>query len=110
MVSEWVRHQNADQLAMRLQEKGIPAHVSWSTQDLAADRHLQERKALQWVSAPGIPERLAVGSPACFSSSSDVGIRRLTPELGQDEEYVFGQLLGMSSAHQAELVSREVIW
>jgi crotonobetainyl-CoA:carnitine CoA-transferase CaiB-like acyl-CoA transferase len=110
MVSEWVRHQNADQLALRLQEKGIPAHVSWSTEDLAADRHLQERKALQWVSAPGIPERLAVGSPACFSSSPDVGIRRLTPELGQDEEYVFGQLLGMSSARQAELVSREVIW
>lgn len=110
MVSDWLRHQNADQLAARLQEKGIRAHVSWSTEDLAADKHLQERRALQWVSAPGIPERLAVGSPARFSASPDVGIRRLTPELGQDEEYVFGQLLGMSEAQRAELVSREVIW
>lgn len=110
LVSEWVRLHNADQLASRLQEKGIAAHVSWSTQDLAADQHLQERKALQWVSGPGIPERLAVGAPARFSSSPDVGIRRLTPELGQDEGYVLGELLGMSSAQQAELVSREVIW
>lgn len=110
MVSQWLSQHNADQLVERLQEKGIRAHVSWSSLDVAADPHLLERQALQWVSAPGIPERLAVGSPARFSASPDVGIRRLTPELGQDEGYVFGELLGLSSAQQAALVEREVIW
>jgi benzylsuccinate CoA-transferase BbsF subunit len=33
----------------------------------------------------------------------------LTPELGQDEEYVFGQLLGMDSAQRAELEERGII-
>jgi benzylsuccinate CoA-transferase BbsF subunit len=33
----------------------------------------------------------------------------LTPELGQDEEYVFGQLLGMSSAQRIELAERGII-
>ena len=109
MVSDWLLKQNADELVTRLQRKGISAHVSWNTLDVAADKHLQERNALQRVSAPGIPERLAVGSPARFSSSPDVGIRRLTPELGQDEEYVFGQLLGMGSAQRAELEERGII-
>ena len=109
MVSGWLLQQNADELVTRLQGKGIAAHVSWNTLDIAADQHLQERNALQRVSGPGIPERLAVGSPARFSSSPDVGIRRLTPELGQDEEYVIGQLLGMGSAQRAELEERGII-
>ena len=58
---------------------------------------------------PGIPERLAVGSPARFSHTTDVGIRRLTPELGQDEDYVFGELLQLSSAQRRDLEAREVI-
>ena len=39
----------------------------------------------------------------------DVGIRRLTPALGEDEDYVFGELLGLSSAQRADLERREVI-
>lgn len=109
IVSDWMRAADADVLASRLQEKGISAHVSWNMEDVAADAHLLERQALMPVSAPGMPDRLVVGSPARFSTSSDVGVRRLTPELGQDEEYVFGQLLGMSTAQRTELESREVI-
>ena len=109
IVSDWMRAADADVLASRLQEKGISAHVSWNMEDVAADAHLLERQALMPVSAPGMPDRLVVGSPARFSTSSDVGVRRLTPELGQDEEYVFGQLLGMSTAQRTELELREVI-
>jgi crotonobetainyl-CoA:carnitine CoA-transferase CaiB-like acyl-CoA transferase len=109
LVSDWVRDADADVLTARLQEKGVSAHVSWDMQDVAVDPHLLERQTLMPVSAPGMPDRLVVGSPARFSASPDVGIRRLTPELGQDEEYVFGQLLGMSSAQRTELESREII-
>jgi crotonobetainyl-CoA:carnitine CoA-transferase CaiB-like acyl-CoA transferase len=77
--------------------------------DVAADTHLRFRNALVEVSAPGIPPRLAVGTPAKFSRTDAVGIRRLTPELGQDEDYVFGELLGLTAAQRAELEAREVI-
>lgn len=109
LVCDWMREVDADLLASNLQEKGVSAHVSWDMQDVATDAHLLERQVLVPVSAPGVPDRLVVGSPARFSRDSDVGIRRLTPELGQDEEYVFGQLLGMSAAQRIELESREVI-
>ena len=78
-------------------------------QDIADDAHMYTRGSLVHVQAEGIPERLAVGAPARFSKTSEVGIRSLTPALGQDEEYVFGELLGLSAATRAELEEREVI-
>jgi benzylsuccinate CoA-transferase BbsF subunit len=33
----------------------------------------------------------------------------LTPALGQDEDYVFGELLGLTAAQRADLERREVI-
>lgn len=109
LVASWLVSRDADETVNRLQAKHIGAHVSWTMQDIADDPHLLERGALIPVSGPGIPERLAVGSPSRFSTSSDVGIRSLTPELGQHEDYVFGELLGMSSAARADLEERGVI-
>jgi hypothetical protein len=50
-----------------------------------------------------------VGAPVRFSKTSEVGIRRLTPELGQDEDHVYGELLGLSRAEREALQAREVI-
>jgi crotonobetainyl-CoA:carnitine CoA-transferase CaiB-like acyl-CoA transferase len=100
---------HADEMAATLQQAGVCAHVSWNMEDIAADPHLRARGAVTQVSAPDIPERLVVGAPARFSRTGDVGIRRLTPTLGQDEEYVFGELLGLNAAQRADLEAREVI-
>lgn len=108
-VQRWLADRDADTTAELLQQAGVCAHVSWNMEDIASDPHLRARKALVPVSGPGIPERLAVGAPARFSQSSDVGIRRLTPELGQDEDYVFGELLQLSSSQRRDLEAREVI-
>jgi crotonobetainyl-CoA:carnitine CoA-transferase CaiB-like acyl-CoA transferase len=77
--------------------------------DIARAPHLRARGATTEVTAPDIPSRLAVGAPVRFSKAHDVGIRRLTPALGQDEDYVFGELLGLSCAQRADLERREVI-
>lgn len=109
-LNQWLATYDADSLAAQLQQSGVCAHVSWTMQDIASDPHLHERKAVVEVSAPDIPTRLAVGSPVHFSKTNDVGIRRLTPALGQDEDYVFGELLGLSIAQRADLQEREVIF
>lgn len=110
LVSEWMLSQDADALAAKLQSAGLCAHVSWNMQDVADDAHLHQRGFLTEVEAPGIPKRLAAASPARFSRSSEVGLRRLTPELGQDEDYVFGELLGLSSCQRQALEASEVIF
>lgn len=110
LVGGWLRACDADDTAQKLQAVGVCAHVSWNMQDIADDPHLRARGALAEVSAPDIPPRLAVGAPARFSATSDVGIRRLTPTLGQDEDYVYGELLGLSRAQRDDLETREVIF
>lgn len=109
LLTQWLASCDADDAAVRLQQAGVCAYVSWTMQDIATDPHLRERGAVTAVSAPDLPERFAVGAPARFSRTSQVGIRRLTPALGQDEDYVFGELLGLSSAQRADLEAREVI-
>jgi crotonobetainyl-CoA:carnitine CoA-transferase CaiB-like acyl-CoA transferase len=109
LLTNWLASCDADTTAERLQQAGVCAHVSWSMMDIARDPHLRSRGATTEVSAPGVPPRLAVGAPARFSKTYDVGIRRLTPALGQDEDYVFGELLGLTSAQRADLERREVI-
>ncbi|MEJ8850147.1 CoA transferase [Variovorax rhizosphaerae] len=109
LLTQWLSTCDADETAARLQQAGVSAHVSWNMQDIADDPHLRERKALVEVSAAGIAPRLAVGAPARFARSNDIGIRRLTPTLGQDEDYVFGELLGLDTAQRKELEAREVI-
>lgn len=109
LLTQWLSTCDADTTAERLQRAGVCAHVSWDMQDIARDPHLRERSATTVVSSHDIPPRFAVGAPARFSRTQDVGIRRLTPALGQDEDYVFGELLGLSSAQRAELEQREVI-
>lgn len=109
LVAGWLSVCDADETAVRLQQAGLCAHVSWTLQDIADDAHLRSREALVEVSAEGIPPRLAVGAPGRFGGTPNVGIRRLTPSLGQDEEYVFGELLGLGVAQRADLEAREVI-
>jgi benzylsuccinate CoA-transferase BbsF subunit len=109
-LAQWLLHCDADAMAERLQQAGLCAHVSWNMEDIAADPHLQARHALVRVSAPDIPPRLAVGAPARFSVTDEVGIRRLTPALGQDEDHVFGELLGLSRAQRDDLEAREIIF
>ena len=109
LLTRWLADRDADATAAELQQAGVAAHVSWTMQDVADDAHLKARGAVTEVSDAKIPPRLVVGAPARFSETTDVGIHRLTPELGQDEDYVFGELLGLSSAQRVELEAREVI-
>lgn len=110
LMTQWLASCEAEATAVALQNAGVCAHVSWSTKDIAEDPHLHAREALVKVDDPSNPDRLAVGSPAVFSKAEGVGIRRGTPELGQDEDYVFGELLGLSSEQRADLEAREVIY
>lgn len=110
LVTRWLSELDADTTAARLQQAGVCAHVSWDMQNIADDPHLQQRGALAAVHDPAVEKRFAAGPPAHFSKTSDVGIRRGTPALGQDEDYVFGELLGLTVAQRADLEERQIIY
>lgn len=110
LVTSWTRQQDATAAAEVLQRAGVPAHVSWTTRDIVQDEHLQARKAIVHVAEPDGRMRAAVGAPMRFSRTSDVGIARGTPRLGEDEDYVFGELLGIGRPERQRLVEAQVIF
>ncbi len=54
-------------------------------------------------------ERAVVGPPWRFSRST-TGMERWTPALGEHNDYVFGELLGLSGAEQRTLADEKVIY
>jgi len=108
-VSEWTRTLSAAAATELLQAAGVAAFPPMVNYMLDADPHLAERGF--WVEKehpevgavrhPGIPWRMS-GTPC--------EVWRAAPTLGQDNDYVFGELLGMSGRQIAELVEGKVIF
>lgn len=109
-IAAWTAARDANDAAAALQAAGIAAHASWTTPEIAADPHLRARNAIVEVSEPGGKQRAAVGVPMRLSKGPEIGIHRGTPELGQDEDRVYGELLGLSGAERRALEEAEVIY
>ena len=110
LVSGWTRTQDANAAAERLQAAGVAAHASWTTPEIAADPHLRARGAIQEVAEPDGKLRAAVGVPMRLSKGAGIGIHSGTPRLGEHEDYVYGDLLGLSRAERSALEGNEVIY
>lgn len=110
LVAQWTATVSAEEAASLLQAAGVPAHASWTTRELTADPHLRTRGAIVTVQEPDGKERAAVGAPMRLSKGAEVGIDRGTPKLGEHEDYVYGELLGMSKAERQTLQDEQVIY
>lgn len=108
-VEEWTSTQDANAAAQALQNAGIAAHLSCNMEDIAHDNHLRERGTLIEVHDSEGRRRPALRAPIRFSKS-EVGIDRLVPQLGEDEDYVFGDLLGLSASERQSLIDEKVIY
>lgn len=109
-LSGWTATRDANQAAQLLQDAGIAAHTSWTTPEIAADPHLQARRAIVQVQEPDGKTRAAVGVPMRLSKGPEIGIHRGTPRLGEHEDHVYGELLGMGRAERQALEDAEVIY
>lgn len=109
-LSAWTVTQDANGAAERLQAAGIAAHASWTTPEIAADPHLQARRSIVEVAEPDGKPRAAVGVPLRLSKGADIGIERGTPKLGEHEDYVYGEILGMGRDERTALEEAEVIY
>jgi crotonobetainyl-CoA:carnitine CoA-transferase CaiB-like acyl-CoA transferase len=109
IVSAWTQTQDANTAAAALQAAGVPAHASWTAKEIVEDPHLRERRAIVEVTEPDGKVRAAVGAPVRMSKSDGIGIDRGTPKLGEHEDYVFGELLGMGRSERQALEDEGVI-
>lgn len=108
-VSRWTRERTREEVTALLQAAGVPAFPSCTSRDIAADPHLRTRGVISDVPAPGGATRLIVGAPWRFQATPAAS-GGWTPELGQHNDYVFGEILGLGSSEIKQLAEEKVIW
>jgi crotonobetainyl-CoA:carnitine CoA-transferase CaiB-like acyl-CoA transferase len=108
-IEKWTSALDAVEAEHALQHIGIAAHISCDMRDIAGDRHLRERGVVVDVNDSEGHRRAALNAPIRFSKS-EVGLERGTPRLGEDEDHVFGELLGLTIEDRKTLMDQQVIY
>jgi crotonobetainyl-CoA:carnitine CoA-transferase CaiB-like acyl-CoA transferase len=93
LIEAWTREQPPMEAFHALQEAGVPAGPLLDDAMYAADPHLMARSWLQPLDSPDVGTHLHPG--VAFRGVPQVW-RRGSPILGQDNEYVYKELLGVS--------------
>jgi benzylsuccinate CoA-transferase BbsF subunit len=101
LVAQWTRIRTAEEVESLLTASGIPASVVESTSYLIEnDSHLKTRGFFRNIKHTVIGDHINRGPAFKFSRSEDCQFSG--PALGEHNEYVFKELLGMTNEEMAE--------
>ena len=101
-IAAWTRTQTPDAAMRALQQRGIPAGAVMNQADSFADPHVQSRRFFREAYQEDCGTHLYPG-PLYKMSATPLGIRRGPVMFGQDNEYVYRELLGYSAEEYAAL-------
>ena len=108
IIADWSRNTDDETLAAELQAKGVAATPVLNVPDLLGNEQFRHRKTFVEFDHPlGFKE--TIYGPYVKMSDSP-GRVRTGPMIGQDNEYVFKELLGIPTERYDELVTAEVIF
>ena len=109
-VTAWTLEHTAEELMVLLQSKGVPAGVVQNARDvLDADEHLKARGYYQYLDHPETGRSAYDGAPFVLSKTPGT-LRCPAPLLGQDNEYVCKEILGMSDDEIADALIAEALY
>ena len=91
-----------------LQAAGVPAGVVQTAEDLFNDPQLKHREHFRFLEHQVIGTH-AYHSPAYRLSKTPCNIWKAAPCLGEDNEYVYKEILGLSDDEIADLLIEGVI-
>lgn len=106
LLANWTAGHSAETLATQLQQRGIAATKSLSSLDLIADQNLWMRGFYQEVTNKEGHSRSILGPSWKMTRMAEVTDD--APDLGQHNDYVFGEILGLSEEQRAELTEQGV--
>ncbi|HEX78198.1 MAG TPA: CoA transferase [Dehalococcoidia bacterium] len=101
-IEQWTSQRDHYAVMHLLQKEGVPAGPVMDARDTYNDPHLKERGFLVPVSHRDCGNYLHPGA-AWKLSKTPITIRRPPVRFGEDNEYVYKQLLGFSDEEYAEL-------
>jgi crotonobetainyl-CoA:carnitine CoA-transferase CaiB-like acyl-CoA transferase len=109
-ISRWTAEQSAEDAMITLQRAGIAAGVVQNGIDICArDPQLKERGFWPTVSTARGATTQVTGIPFKLSGVSGQ-VRTIAPEVGENTDYVLGELLGLSRAERESLIAAGAVW
>jgi benzylsuccinate CoA-transferase BbsF subunit len=106
-ITEWTRNFTHYEVTYRLQEVGVVAGPSLNMEELVNDHHVKERSAIIEQNHREAGKTLVYRSPW---KSAETRTNPAAPCLGEHNNYVFKELLGMSDKEIARLIDDRVIY
>ena len=109
LIGEWTTGKTPNEVMEILQKAGVAAAPCADTEDRFLDPHFQERQNIVNVehSVTGVD---FVPNVVCKLSETPGEIRRPAPLLGEHNDYVFGELLGLSKDEIERLIQEKIIF
>jgi benzylsuccinate CoA-transferase BbsF subunit len=108
IVERWTREREPADAVESLQRAGVACTKVLTGASIADDPHVRARGIFQTVQHPRVGEKRVVGAPWRFSDSP-VGVRRAAPLLGEHNDYVLGEILGLPASEIARLTEAGVV-
>ena len=108
-ISEWTMTKMPSEVMEILQKVGVAATPCEDTEDRFLDPHFQERQILVDVEHPSTGVDW-VPNVICRLSETPGAIRRPAPRLGEHNDYVFGELLGLTKEEIERLIENKIIF
>jgi crotonobetainyl-CoA:carnitine CoA-transferase CaiB-like acyl-CoA transferase len=109
LISSWTINYDHFEVMQKLQKAGVMAGASLNMEEVVNDPHLAERDFFVDIEYPDKTKLRRTGLPWKLSDTPR-GNYQYAPSLGEHNNYVFGELLGMSSDNIQELKEEQVIY
>ncbi|MFC2016496.1 CaiB/BaiF CoA transferase family protein, partial [Chloroflexota bacterium] len=108
LVEQWTINNPAEEVMYHLQKAGVPAGIVSKAQDLHQDPQLKHRNHF-WILEHPVIGRHTYDAPAFRLSEAPAEPRMPAPCLGQHNELVCRQILGLSDDEIAQLLAQGVL-
>jgi crotonobetainyl-CoA:carnitine CoA-transferase CaiB-like acyl-CoA transferase len=108
-LAAWTGSRSARELSGELQRRGVAAFKSLNAIDLVSDDTLWQREFYRHVTDRARRSIAIVGAPWRMSATPP-SMTRAAPRLGEQNDYVLGELLGLSAEQRQRLAAEKVIY
>jgi formyl-CoA transferase len=108
LVERWTGTMNTRQVLDLMDKFGVPAGLIYRAPEMLEDPHFKARDAIVTVPHPDFGE-LRMQNVAPKLSETPGSIRRPSPGMGQHNDEVFRELLGLTEERYAELKANKVV-
>ena len=109
LMSQWTINYSDYEVMHMLQAAGVAAIPSMSAEEILSDPHSRDRGIFVKVNHPILGDKTVVMPPWRFSETPAT-IRKCAPLLGENNDEIFGGLLGMSKEEMDALKEAKIMF